>query len=780
MNQIGYASTILIVDDNNTNLLLLDSTLRKAGYHVETASNGMEALEKARHCTPDLIVLDILMPDMDGYAVCREYKTDTRLKNVPVLFLSGMTETRDMVRGFECGGDDFISKPFKREEVLTRIKAHLEASRYRNLLEDRNTVLAAKHRNAFEQAAVGMAYVHPDSCRIIDVNQRLCDMLGYTREELLATCLTALHHPDDDRLLYEKLVGPVSTKRRFLRKDGRVMWSRLTASLVICEMEAQTDCLVVIDDITERHHAEEELRKLSEAVEQSPMYIVITDVNGQIEYVNPAFSRVTGYSAQEVLGKNPRILKSGDTPLSVYQDLWQTLMSGRTWRGTFKNRKKDGSVFWERTVISPSRNPDSVITHLVAVKEDITQSKETEEALRISEERLRLALDGTNTGLYEWYPATNTTYYSPTWFTMLSYQPDEFPHNYDTWAELLHPEDRRQAEKTLIEFINSNAPGFTNQFRMRTHDGAYRHIFSQGVAVEWDETGKITRLIGTHTDITNLQRAREEANRRREQLIQAERLASLGTLVSGVAHEINNPNAYILINGSIVQDMWQEMLTVVEQCRDEGCLPEDCTQALESFQEDGAPAIAAILDGSQRITRIVNELKNFSRQDSGSMEQQVDINAVVESSINIVQHKIKTSTDHFVKKLAPDLPPIRGNAQRIEQVVLNLLTNACEALRDRRDSIRVTTAPHNNGTMVAIAVADNGIGMTEETRCQVMDPFFTTKRDQGGTGLGLAVSVRIVEDHQGALNIDTQPDQGTTITVLLPVAPFANGEKTNG
>ena len=153
-------------------------------------------------------------------------------------------------------------------------------------------------------------------------------------------------------------------------------------------------------DITERKRTEEELRKLSRAVEQSPASVVITDRQGNIEYVNPKFTRLTGYSPDEVRGKNPRILKSGEQPPEVYQELWSTITSGMEWRGEFHNRKKSGEFFWEAASISPIKNPEGKITHFIGVKEDITERKEAEEALKESEERYRLLFQRNVAGVF--------------------------------------------------------------------------------------------------------------------------------------------------------------------------------------------------------------------------------------------------------------------------------------------------------------------------------------------------------------------------------------------
>ena len=184
---------------------------------------------------------------------------------------------------------------------------------------------------------------------------------------------------------------------RHRRLDGEEFPA--TVLLTRVELEGRTFLQATVRDITEQKRTEEQLLKLSLAVEQSPVSILITDASGAIEYVNPNFAKLTGYTADEVRGKNPRLLKSGETPVETYQRLWQTITQGRVWRGELHNRKKDGQLFWESISISPMTTADGRITHFVAVKEDVTERKQAEQALRESEERFRLLANATYEGI---------------------------------------------------------------------------------------------------------------------------------------------------------------------------------------------------------------------------------------------------------------------------------------------------------------------------------------------------------------------------------------------
>ncbi len=266
-------------------------------------------------------------------------------------------------------------------------------------------------------------------------------------------------------------------------------------------------------------------------------------------------------------------------------------------------------------------------------------------------------------------------------------------------------------------------------------------------------------------------RAREEAQRqaslREQQLRQADKMVSLGILVSGVAHEINNPNGLIALNLGLLADVWEKALPVLDEYYGEHG---DFSLGPMNYSElrDQLPLILADASaGSERIKAIVDDLKGFSRQSEERLDDPVDVNQVVQSSINLVSSHLKKATRHLDVVLAPDLPQVHGNGRRLEQVVINLLLNSCDALESPEDTIRVSTGVSADDR-VTIEVADTGRGIAEEDVPRITDPFFTTRRTAGGTGLGLSISAGIIEEHGGELVFESKQGAGTTARILLP------------
>jgi signal transduction histidine kinase len=265
--------------------------------------------------------------------------------------------------------------------------------------------------------------------------------------------------------------------------------------------------------------------------------------------------------------------------------------------------------------------------------------------------------------------------------------------------------------------------------------------------------------------------AREEAQRqaslREQQLRQADKMVSLGILVSGVAHEINNPNGLIALNLGLLAEVWEKALPVLDEYHAQYG---DFSLGLMNYSElrDQLPLILAdAAAGSDRIRAIVDDLKGFSRQSEERLDEPVDVNQVVQSSINLVSSHLKKATHHLNVELGADLPVVHGNGRRLEQVLINLLLNACDALEGPQDSIGVRTMVSAEGQAI-IEVADTGRGIAAEDLPRIMDPFFTTRRSAGGTGLGLSVSAGIIDEHGGQLTFESIQGQGTTARILLP------------
>ena len=277
-------------------------------------------------------------------------------------------------------------------------------------------------------------------------------------------------------------------------------------------------------------------------------------------------------------------------------------------------------------------------------------------------------------------------------------------------------------------------------------------------------TSELTR------EIAERRQAEEELRRNQQQLLQADKMAALGVLVSGVAHEINNPNGLLLMDVQLLTDVLQDAEPVFEEhSRRHGDFTLGSLR-YSRLREAIPRMMSEMLDAARRVKRIVEDLKDFARQGDPGLRDGVSLNEVAHTALRLVDALVRKSTSRFELDCASDLPPVRANPQRIEQVVVNLVLNACQALPDPGRGIAVRTYLDAGRRAACLEVRDEGVGILPEHLPRLTDPFFTTKRESGGTGLGLAVSAGIVKEHGGALTFESTPGRGTTARLSLPLA----------
>ncbi|MDD5181008.1 MAG: PAS domain S-box protein [Gallionellaceae bacterium] len=310
-------------------------------------------------------------------------------------YLDGMAATYNVEYRMLCrgGGWKWI---LSRGKVVSRdaggrplrmIGTHTDITGQKQASEALHTS-EGQFRSVFDYARVGMHLAGPDY-KYLKINKAFCEMTGYSEEELLAHDFKTITHPEDmeqNLTLSKKLLaGEINSfqlEKRYIRKDGGILWGDVAVSAVRDENGKLLYVIAIIQDITEHKRSQEKLLTLSRAVESSPASVVITGRNGAIEYVNKRFIAATGYTAQEAIGQNPRILNAGIQPKGFYKKLWETILAGKDWSGEIYNKKKNGEIYLEQAFISPIRDDKGNITHFVAVKEDITERKRLAEELQ--------------------------------------------------------------------------------------------------------------------------------------------------------------------------------------------------------------------------------------------------------------------------------------------------------------------------------------------------------------------------------------------------------------
>lgn len=271
-------------------------------------------------------------------------------------------------------------------------------------------------------------------------------------------------------------------------------------------------------------------------------------------------------------------------------------------------------------------------------------------------------------------------------------------------------------------------------------------------------------------DITRRTVMEREARLVQSRLIQINKMTALGLMVSGVAHEVNNPNNYILLNAQLLERSCGDLIKILrEYHRDNGDFAAGGL-SFEEIEKNFPEMISGIIDGAQRINGIINELKDFYRDWAVSSFVEIDVNPAVSAAISIIRTQIARHTSNFRFISGEDLPRVSGNSHQLGQVVINLLMNACQSLRNESEAVTVETFYDSSTSEVVISVSDEGAGIPEDIALLVKESFFSTRTDNGGTGLGLSISDAIVKEHKGTLTFKSQPGHGTVFQVRLPVA----------
>jgi len=260
----------------------------------------------------------------------------------------------------------------------------------------------------------------------------------------------------------------------------------------------------------------------------------------------------------------------------------------------------------------------------------------------------------------------------------------------------------------------------------------------------------------------------EELRQHQLQLIQADKMTSLGVLVSGVAHEINNPCSLLLLNLPVVRDSFEDAHGILEAHFQRHGDFDLGGLAYSRMRAEIPLMLDEMHEGTLRIKRIVGDLKDFARQGHADLNETLDLNQVVTAAIRLVENSIRSATSRFEVTYGAGLPAIQGNGQRIEQVVINLILNACQALQQPQQGIALRTYREAEGGAVVLEVKDQGCGIDPAALPHLTDPFFTTRRECGGTGLGLSVSAGIITEHGGQLRFASHPGEGTCVSLSLP------------
>ncbi len=619
-------------------------------------------------------------------------------------------------------------------------------------------------RKLFEKSSDAILLIDETGV-FVDCNQAALDLLKMTREQFLflpPENISPEFQPNGHKskesalemieLAYKKVLHRFDWT--FVNAEGGEFI--VEVSLMPIVVKGKTMLHATWRDITERKLGQEALAHsydlMRYIIEHNRSCVAVHDRDLKYIYVSQRYLDEYKVKEKDVIGKHHYDVFP-DLP-QKWRDVHQKALAGEISSAEDDPyEREDGTVDWTRWECRPWYEADGSIGGIIIYTEVITERKQTEETLRESEERLRLSLQAANQGLYDLNVQTGAAIVNREYTEMLGYDPETFIETNAFWIERLHPEDHEITAKAYSDYVNGLTSEYRIVFRQKTKDGQWKWILSLGKIVEYDADGKPLRMVGTHTDITERKQAEAEREKLQAQLLQAQKMESVGRLAGGVAHDFNN------------------MLGVILGCTE---LALDRVGPDEPLHAD----LEEIQKAAQRSADLTRQLLAFARKQTVA-PRVLDLNDNIESMCKLLRRLIGEDID-LAWRPGKKIWPVKMDPAQIDQILANLCVNARDAIAgvgkvtietDKTSFDEEYCTRHPGfvlGDYVLLAVSDNGCGMDAEIKTHLFEPFFTTKKIGKGTGLGLATVYGAVKQNNGFINVYSEPGQGTTFKIYLP------------
>jgi PAS domain S-box-containing protein len=600
---------------------------------------------------------------------------------------------------------------------------------------------ANKFKTIADQATYGNGIVSMDG-NLIYSNEAFSKMHGYETDEIMGLNLMSLHSEiHHDRVI--ELVDLIKTKGGFaleevwrIRKDGTLFPSLMSASIVVNDKNVPQFMAATVLDITDIKHKENEIRKLTIAIEQSPFAVVITDLKGYIQYVSPAFEVITGYKSEEVIGKHTRILSSGTTSREVYKSLWRTILSGQVWSGEWINKKKNGELFHEAISITPVKDEMGQISYFLAVKENITQRKNVEEALIKSEQQFRLLFSESPVAILIHDKDTGDIIDSnPETLRMLGLTDQH------EIVDFIEQHDTENFFSQYIEIVKKVAYKGISQYegQFKKQNGGLIWVSVNFSILEiWNQT----RILAIAMDVTKQKQA-EQDKLARQIAEEASRVKSI--FFSNMSHEIRTPlNA---ING------FAQILR-----RD------------STLSDKQSEYVKTILRSGEHLIGLINDILDISKIEAGRLtlsEYDFSFQDLITDLKMMFAISAREKNLYFEFDVQDKLPSnVISDESKLRQVFINLIFNALKFTHNGGITVRIRVGQEIKEFLpLFVEVIDTGQGIADSDLPFLFDPFWQSETGQivGGTGLGLPICKNIMDLMGGSISVESKVGFGTTI-----------------
>lgn len=752
---------ILIVDDKADNLLALRALLRnlRPHYNIETISNGADGITCAQEWHPDIILLDISMPGLDGYEVCHRLKKNPDVAHIPVILLTAyQTDTHSRVRGLEEGADAFLTKPVEPGELIAQITAMLRIKDAEDILRTQKSQLEDKvSERTREVAESRMRYqllydYAPDiycnvdgQLRIININEYGARYLGYTKAELLGRSLPDLLHPEDRERFRKRMEGQATHDGEFRiqKMDDSILYVSERSQRVADLGEGQSGMLIILRDVTDSHLMTEELRRREEEFrtlyEHLPVGVYRTDADGKILLANPAMVRMLGFDTlgeMQALSDIRAQLRYDNTEI-----LHRLRVEGRVEGMESHFHRRDGTEVVIRENIVTVRDREGAFLYHQGTIEDITTHRRTEEALTYSEARFVHIAEHATDAIIGFDTRGRIMLWNHAAERMFACTVSDV---FDTECSRFLPFLDATSLSELSE-RKSGEEGGVQEAEARRWDGSTFPIELSISSLKQDQKTFFYGIIRNVSERKRLEREREEALHRAQHGEQVKAL-----FIANMSHEIRTPLNTILGFTSLLE--------------------EDLGEKLDREQRDYFDSIA--ISGT-RLTNTIHSILNLSQLEAGAVAPHRAPHDIVPILRRIVSEYERNARE---KGLRIDCTPESPEAEcLIDQfmfieAISNLLDNAIKYTQQGSVIVRARKC---DGECI-INIEDTGIGIPGNYMARLFEPFSQASegytKDYQGVGLGLALTKRYVELNRGSIAIDSIEKHGTRVALHLPLA----------
>ena len=565
-------------------------------------------------------------------------------------------------------------------------------------------------------------------------------------------------HSDDRKMVQQAINSslqrqyPYDVQHRIVLPGGEIRWLHVLGNLVQEAPDNSPRLLGAAHDVTEQKladlHAQHMLAELNfqqYALDQHAI-VAVTDAKGLITYVNDKFCAISQYSCEELIGQNHRIINSGHHPKDFFQDLWQTIRSGKTWQGDICNRKRDGDIYWVNTTIVPHLDMRGIADSYIAIRTEITKQKQTEAALKQSMSQFRAIFEEAAIGMAVVDMDNGIRIANNALKKMLGYDMSELSQKVPN--DFSHVDDLHKNSDLHRELLDGGRSSYSIENRFVNKKGETLWA-AMTVSLVRTAQGEPLFAIYMIEDISERQRLAQ-------QLQQSKKMETIGLLAGGIAHDFNNMLLSIMGYAEL---------------------------AKEKFAADGEGKLfgylSQILQASERARNLIAQLLAFSRQSELEFKP-LQLKPLINESLKMLRSVLPSSIKLKVS-ITPELPDVVADPTKLFQVVMNLCINARDAMDgagqidivlhpvDARRQICHSCHKSYSGRYIELEVRDNGHGIDPEILGKIFDPFFTTKEVGKGTGMGLSTVHGIIHEHGGHIRIESNAQAGTVVKLMIPV-----------